>query len=336
MQVNKNNSDDLDYLAQLGFEKLSVNDADLVDLKARIKKRVFSYNNGFYFGFISLIIGVFIGVSVFFIIDNSPKIYSSDFPNKILNEKQSPKKIEEKKYVPLDTINVIKENFINPNVHSKNIKDTLSQLVTNKILDSTIAIPTQPIDLSLIVSNSVPESKIKYILNAPVVYIHDLKVTNYTALYFKKNQYIKFPVKSGLPVSYANNEDYNKSRSGIKQNADFYLHEEFSEALLNFKKGNYKQCIYALNVINGYNDEDINCDFYIGMSYYYTKNYAKAINYLSRCVESSNNTFSQEAAYYSALSFYESGEKQAAMEKFKIIVEEGEFYAEKAKVFLKK
>lgn len=336
MQANKNKFDDLEYLAQLGFEQVTISDSDLIELKTKIKKRVFSYNNGSYFGLISLIVGVFIGVSVFFMIDNSPTIYLSDFQNKILETNEIPEKKVSENYFPLDTINIIRENFINPTINLKKAQDTVSQFANNKLKDTAVIIQTQPINLSTIIDNTFPESKIKYILNAPVAYIHDLKVTNYTALYFKKNQYVKFPIRSGLPVSYANKDEYDKSRSDLKQNADYYLHDEFSEALLAFKKGNYKQCIYALNVISAYNDEDLNCNFYMGMSYYHIKNYLKAMDYFNRCIQSSNNAFLQEATYYNALCLFEKGDKEAAIQLFKVIADEGEFYSEKAKVFLKK
>jgi len=92
MQANKNKIDDLDYLAQLGFEKVAVNDSDLMELNTKIKNRVFSYNNGFYFGFISLIVGVFVGVSVFFVINTTPSRSLADLPNKILETKNFPEK----------------------------------------------------------------------------------------------------------------------------------------------------------------------------------------------------------------------------------------------------
>ena len=39
--------------------------------------------------------------------------------------------------------------------------------------------------------------------------------------------------------------------------------------------------------------------------------------------------------FYNALSLYENGEKEKAIAKFKEIAEEGEFYSEKAKMYLK-
>ena len=93
--------------------------------------------------------------------------------------------------------------------------------------------------------------------------------------------------------------------------------------MLPFKKGNFKQSIYALNVISSYNDDDMNCNFYLGMSYYYTKNFIKAIDYFNRCIENSNNTFLQESMYYQALSLYESGNKESANKLFKTIADKG-------------
>jgi hypothetical protein len=43
----------------------------------------------------------------------------------------------------------------------------------------------------------------------------------------------------------------------------------------------------------------------------------------------------QEATYYQALSLFENGDKETAIQSFKDIAQEGEFYSEKAKLFLK-
>ena len=54
MQPNNKHIDDLEYLANLGFEKNPITDADLNELHSKIKTKAFSYNNGLYFSFISL------------------------------------------------------------------------------------------------------------------------------------------------------------------------------------------------------------------------------------------------------------------------------------------
>lgn len=335
MKVNKNSLDDLDYIAQLGFEKVEVSDFDLKELNGKIKQRVFSYNNGFYFGVISLIVGVFIGVSVFFMIDNHAKVYSSNFANRILNDSARIDKNAKTPVLLLDTINIVKENFVNPRSHSIISYDTTDIVSNNSLMDSVNFIPSKSIIVSQNLDEKLTESKIKFIINSSIIYIHDYKVSNYTSLYFKKNQYVKLVVKGGLPVAFSNQEETSRTSPSLKQSADYFLHEQLSEALLAFKKGKYDQCIYSFNVVLTYNEEDINCNFYLGMCYYHKKNYTKAVEFFDNCIMSSNNAFFQEAEYYKALSFYESGNISEANKLFKIIADEGEFYSEKVKSFLK-
>jgi hypothetical protein len=334
MPDNKLNMEDLDYLAGLGFEQVPINESDLDELNKKVKDRTFSYNNGIYFGFISLIIGIFIGVSIFFMIDNKPVLYSSNFSNKVLNDTLPEIKNIQPETIVIDTVNVVKESFIQSHSVVDHVIDNNGNTYYNAI-DSVVMIPSRSIDVSGMLDKKMSESRIKYIANAPIVYIHDLKVTNYTLLYFKKNQYVKLPLKGALSVAYANKEDLNKNRMAVKQGADYYLHEEFANALLAFKKADYGQAIYSLNIISSYNNNDINCNFYLGMSYYYIKNYDKAIELLEKGIADQNNSFLQEAMYYNALALYEMGEKEKALEKFKLIADEGEFYSEKAKGFLK-
>ncbi len=335
MPDNKHNIDDLDYLASLGFEQVSVSEADLDELTKKVKDRSFSYNNGIYFGFISLIIGIFIGVSVFFMIDNKPVLYSSNFTNKILNDTLPKIKTIPQVAIVIDTVNIVKESFIKPIAVIDHVNDNNGNTYYNAN-DSVLMIPSKAIDVSGILDKKITESKIKYIINAPVNYIHDLKVTNYSLLYFKKNQYVKLPLKGALSVAYANKEDRDNNNRSIKQGAEYYLHEELADALLAFKKGNYGQSTYALNIISTYNENDINCNFYLGMSYYYKKNYEKATELLEKCIADQNNAFLQEAMFYNALALYENGDKEKAILKFKEIADEGEFYSEKAKIYLSK
>ena len=163
-----------------------------MSLAKKVKDRSFSYNNGIYFGFISLIIGIFIGVSVFFMIDNKPVLYSSNFSNKILNDTVPLVKDVPPAAIVIDTINVVKESFIKPNTIIDHVSDKNGNAYYDAV-DSVVMIPSKPLDVSTMLDKKMSESKIKYIINAPVVYIHDLKVTNYTLLYFKKDQVCKTP-----------------------------------------------------------------------------------------------------------------------------------------------
>lgn len=327
MLSKKHNIDDLEYLAQLGFEKTIVNDADINQLKIKIKNRVFSYNNGLYLSFISLIIGVFIGISCFFTLYNHPKNIASKTVVVLMDSTlQNTKSIE--KIIVLDTVELQFENFINPQ-KSKQI-NTLS--FTSNATDTVHITPITPIILNSITDKNVSAKKIKYMLNASVIYLYDLKITNYSLLYFNKNEQVKLDENTGTPASYANINEF-KSRA-LKQEADYFLHDAIADAVLNYKKGNYNECINVLNIVSKYTDSDINCKFYCGMSYFNKKNYLLAKNYFEDCISNPNNTFLQESQYYKALCLIELGNTEDAKILLKEIIYDAEFYSQKAFVKL--
>lgn len=173
---------------------------------------------------------------------------------------------------------------------------------------------------------TVQEDKLRFMINTPLFYIHDLKVSNYQLLYFRKN---KFVPAAGVSADKISKDDITR-----KEGPDQWLHENLADALLHYRKAEYIQCVQALNEVTSFNSEDINCDFYRGMSWYHMKHFDKAISFLTKCEESTNNAFLQEAQYYKALSYEASGQEEKAKVLFKKIAEEGEFYSEKAKEHL--
>ena len=331
MLPNKNNTDDLEYLANLGFEKTKMDEKDINELRSQIKNRTFSYNNGAYFSFISLIVGVFIGVSCFFSIYNHPKIYATK-ADVILKDTITKEIVSANKTIVHDTIKVEQENFI----YSRKVKiiDTLSQ--TANANDSILITPIEPININSISDKNLSPSKIKYMPNASVIYLHDLKITNYSLLYFNKNQQVKLNYNEGLAASQANKTVTLSGVEGLKQSPSYYLHDIISEAMLYFKKGNYNQCINSLNTVSAYTNVDINCKFYYGMCYYNKKNFSKALAYFEDCISNTNNTFLQEALYYKALCLIETGNAAEAKTLIKQIADDGEFYSQKAVIALSK
>ncbi|MES2679146.1 MAG: tetratricopeptide repeat protein [Bacteroidota bacterium] len=329
MNPESKNPDDLDYLSRLGFEAVPVPDSDLAELRAKVRSRVFSYGSGFYFSWISLIIGVFIGISAFFMMYQPEPDRIRFTPAFSIKDTLADKSTPAEVTVILDTI-VVKENFVRKNYVTKQAMDT-EPTADAPAQDSVIVLQSRDIDLALALGQPVKEEKIRFIINAPVFYLHDLKVTNYSSLYFKRNQFVRL---GGTPAGYANGTEATQS-AGLKESPEYFLHNEIAQAMLHFKKGRYDQCINTLNIVSTYNPDDINCDFYLGMCFYYKKNYKKAIEYLDLCLVNQNNTFLQEAAYYKALSLYGSGDREQSIILLKQIAGEGEFYAAKATLFLK-
>ncbi len=328
MQPEKNTMDDLEYLSQKGFEQIPVNDSDLEDLKKKVRAKSFSSNH-LYLMLGSLLLGVGIGAILFFGLHDEPE--KRPGLNEIITlgapvGATSPAE----KIIELDTVQVVIENFINPEAVTPKVVTKMKS--TKVLVDSVDVIASKPLDLSLLTAGEMNEEKLKFMINSPVFYLYDMKITNYTTLYFKKNRFIKF---TGVSAAFSNVYESEPAGSELKQSAEYYLHEEIATALLLFKKGKYDQAINSLKTVASYNDKDINCDFYLAMCYYYKKNYSQSTELFDRCINNSNNTFLQEATYYKALSFYESGKKEEAKELFRKIAGEKEFYAEKAKGYIK-
>ncbi|PBQ31135.1 hypothetical protein CNR22_04935 [Sphingobacteriaceae bacterium] len=319
--------DDLDYLAELGFEQVATDASDLNDLKKRIHRRTFSFSN-LYLMSGSLIVGVVIGFALFFGFSGDKKNVSEKINTSSLENPQTPDEGEPVKTITLDTINIVKENFIKPTAH-KRLENAEKESTEQS--ESADKIISKPVDLSELAKGHLKEGKLKYIINAPVFYLHDMKITSYTTLYFEKNRFVRF---SGLSAAYYASDEDNAKESNLKESADYYLHEEIASAMLKFKKGKYDEAIYTLKNVASYNAKDLNCDFYTAMCYYHKKNFTKAIPLFDECIFNANNTFLQEAMYYKALSLSENGNKEEAKKLFEKIVDEGEFYAIKAKAAL--
>ncbi len=333
MQLDNKNSTDLEYLAQLGFEKIPCSEADLNDLRAKVRSRSFSYNSGSYFAFIGLIIGIFLGITVFFSLYTAP-LSHIPFTAQSL-QTQAPLKNDNEPIklstLMLDTVNFVKENFVREKKGLViKITDTLTAVNT---ADSTSNLSSLPIQLSTL-EPKISEPEIKYIINSPVIFIHDLKITDYSFLYFRKNKFVALNVKEGLNAAYANKEDLKKYGNVLEPSDNYYLHQALSAAMLQFKDQKYTKCISSLSFIAGFNENDINCRFYIGMAYFYKKNYSAALKNFEECISNSNNAFLQESEYYKGLCLLELGNKAEAQTLFKKIADDGGFYADKAKRFL--
>jgi hypothetical protein len=330
MQPEKKYHDDMDYLAQLGYAHVALDKSDLRELKKKIKKRSFSLSR-IVLMLASLITGMLLGGLV---------IYSSAAPaeEKPASLAHKPSVIsgpapEEQQKTPimLDTITVADENFINTAVPKKAHKSVMKESDQQEEPVSADVIVSKPLDLSLLQARDVEEKKIKYILNAPVFYLHDMKITNYTTLYFKKNQFVELGTLSAV---YSHSSESVSAGSSLKESARYFLHEEIASAMLQFKKENYDAALRYLKSVWEYNREDLNCQFYTALCYYHKKNYKEAIALLDECISSPNNTFLQEAMYYKALALHKKGSKKEARLLFQKIVMEGEFYSEKAKRYL--
>lgn len=330
MQTPNEPLNDLEYLSRLGFEQIPVSESEIGKLKKRIRSRFYPSANSVFIISMSLLTGALLGGFCFYFLSNQVVDQSTTAEAKEIRQIPDSQTENGVKEIHLDTLVILRENFQKPvQLHLENKKERQTVL-SEGITDSLQVIILDPAIIPEIPVNSFTEQKLKFIINSPIVYIHDLKVSEYTSLYFKKNKFVKFANWKNTSADRASGEEVPGNVLSLKQEAKYYLHEELSEALLLFKQQKYDWAIAAFKKVAEYNKEDVNSDFYLGMCFYYKKNYLASITYFNSVIENPNNAFLQEANYYKALTFLEQGNKKEAEILLKRIMEEGGFYSGKA------
>lgn len=182
-------------------------------------------------------------------------------------------------------------------------------------------------------ASKTPEVVAEQIFNSNVIYIYDLKVTEYNSLYF--NYSIKpFELKGHTPAY----KETKKSVSDLNTN-DFVnvtaADKVLKSGLASFGRENYDEALAAFNTLLEYNKKDVNALFYSGISYYYIGDYSRAAKNLKKVLSSENNTFHPEAKWNLALICLKASDKTKAKQLLNEIVSEKGFYAAKANEKLK-
>lgn len=323
---NKKGIDDLEYLAELGFKQVPEARAELKKLKRRVRKR--------YLGGASVVVGLLAilvvgaGVTVAYLyIDKASRLAQ---PSQATAQLPTRPVCTPKEYGPLelDTVSISYENFEQP--RSERVRPVTAQPVSSD-LDTLSIVTLERSSLPVLHGNSIDERRIKFIINSPVMYIHELKVSDYRRLYFKKDRYVNL---NGNGLSADQAVPSPEPASHLRQEAPVYLHEQLAEALGAIRKGQYDVASVKLLDLETYTKNDINCNFYLGLCFYYRKNYAKAVERFDACVHDLNNAFLQESEYYKALALLELGKTEEAVALLRRIADDGEFYAGKARTVL--
>jgi len=305
--------DEMHYMSSVAFEEFGVSEQEIEKLTKQFSQKYPSNNsNLFQTVFISVLCGLLIGVSVFFIIFHKNQNHPSVWQVFEVEENTSDKSLN---------------NAINAN-------DTLFPLVDQKpaVIEHFHTTENQvqeiqtiePPDMLSIVSSSL----------SLVIFIHQLKVTNYKGYYFKQNQSIDLAELSGLSAQYesaANKESIQLSRSNA-----YLANKIIQNAMHLFNAKKYVNCIEELTLLYNYNKEDANAQFYLGMCFYLSKKYSVAQNYFQQNLDNQNNIFHQESEFYQALCFWNTNQKELALEQLKRIVTNKGFYSPRAQEILNK
>lgn len=325
MQPEKKYKDDLEYLSEIGYSKVSVTSADVDILKQKIKAKTITAQN--VNGGIFFLVGVFLAEVIFFGFYNREIVFAAPPDTlEIADVVKTTEPVADLEQT-LDTVEIVNENFEKGAVKILENRKQMVEVTTTQKQDTTQILQLASKTINKLEPQDKFAEKLKFAFNSPVTYLHNLKITDYRKLYFKRRLITK---DVGIPAAYANSSDWQSTTTALKMQSDDYLHEEISKAMNFFRKGEYDACIYSLNTISTFNKEDVNCKFYLGMCYYYKTMYDMALINFEDCVAAANNTFYQEARYYKAMSLKALGQNNEATLILKQIAAEDDFYSVKA------
>ena len=312
--------DDLSYLSSLAFEQFKVSDSEINQLNTLIAKKVSKDNSSFNTIFISLLCGLLIGISIFFVIfqksKNHPSVYQSLEEEKITNRLNNT--IQQ-----TDTVFPLIENKV-----VEHYRTNVNNVVEVPMVEMPEMLPTK---LATLPTLKEQEEEIIFAFspNAPVVFISNLKVTNYRMYYFKQSEAIDLSINSGVPAQYSSKTDIE--RPVLNSSNTYLAHKVITQAMRLFNSKHIVNCIEELAILYKYNKNDANAQSYLGMCYYQLGKYGIAETYFQKNLDNVNNIFHQESEFYQALCLLNLKQTDEASKQLQLIVNNKGFYSVRAK-----
>jgi tetratricopeptide (TPR) repeat protein len=148
---------------------------------------------------------------------------------------------------------------------------------------------------------------------------------------FSKN--IDVPLLGGLPAEYENKK--SKENEAEVASHVFSYKRNVDQAIKIYASGDWIGSVTKLEGLIDKFPNDVNLNFYLGMSHYHLGEYQKALVCLGKAVSLENSLFDQEQDFYIAMSYLNSGKEGLAMEYLDVIAHSNSFYSQRAKELLK-
>jgi tetratricopeptide (TPR) repeat protein len=177
--------------------------------------------------------------------------------------------------------------------------------------------------------DSILDKQDKKVVKEPkpeVFYLHDFKLADHRPEY-ETELYIQGEWMSGTAAR------YEREQNGVIQIPDIVQVDYegiLSEAMAFFANRDYKSCLLVLKRIEKRHPNDANVAFYGGLCYYNLSKWSKADVYFRRALSHPIRVFDQESRWSLVLSLIDQEKFERARYHLRIIIEEREFYAERA------
>ena len=321
----KMQQDELSYLSSIAFEQFSVSQDDIEGLKTLIDNKSKPNWTQFNTVFISVLCGLLIGVSIFFVIFNKSKIHPSVYQKlqdeELTNHRANPS------INALDTVfPTIKQPAVQKPVEHFNVNENTT--IEQNDLESLEMLSKKTSPTELAEADDNQELILQFIPNAPVVFISNMKVTNYKLYYFKRNEGINLVVNTGVSAQYENRSTIENA--SLLKNSAYFAHKIIQRAMRLFDNKDYVACADELTLLYKFNKDDANAQFYLGLCYFQLGKFSIAQSFFNKNADNSINIFHQESAFYEALCLINLNQAELAKAQLERIVANKGFYADRA------
>lgn len=169
--------------------------------------------------------------------------------------------------------------------------------------------------------------------NYPIKYYYDLKAADYRKEYSLEYEKKKSAESNNTPPVYENEkskEEATRTLDKLSEKNTITYEALLKKALKAYKDKEYSLAINHFSIIRTHHPEDVNAQFYTGLSHYELGHYQKAKFMLNKAITNEVKTHTEEAKWYKALCLIELEDTGNAREILNEIVDEEGFYSEAA------
>jgi len=178
-----------------------------------------------------------------------------------------------------------------------------------------------------------PTQKISIQKTAKEIYLHDLKLIDYSQYRSKPAIETERIVLSGTPADLENK--LNPETETTVTTISIPYMDYIDKTMGYVGRGKWKQSLQRLQLILVTYPDDVNGHFYAGLCSYNLQQYEDAKQHFATCLQLSFNNFNEEATWYLAQSLLANGEKNNAKELLTTIRDQKGYYSKQADRLLK-
>lgn len=181
----------------------------------------------------------------------------------------------------------------------------------------------------------VSEQKVSTQRNAKEIYLHDLKLIDYSQ--YRNNPEIKIEqiVLLGTTANYETSSEMEMDADPTIRIVPIPYVDYLDKTMSYVNKGKWKQSLQRLQLILETYPDDVNGHFYAGLCSYNLQQYEAAKQHFAMCLKLPYNNFNEEASWYLAQSLLANGEKPSAKELLIVIRDQRGYYSKQAESLLK-